>query len=108
MICIFSDLSLLNLCTFVVSFRTRVIKAANNIEALLPPEARAPTVLPVTADSNQSIQQPEHRIKERTARRYRENGADKMLNHEALQTFVVGRKTALREELLKAMPAKFM
>jgi hypothetical protein len=94
----------------VVNCRAALRKAADNIEALLPLEARAITenrcgaeMIVIAAFNNLDIA-----IKERTARRYKEEGATKMLNQVALQTFVAGLKTALRQELLKAMPGKII
>ena len=94
----------------VVNFRTRVIRAIDDIEALLPPEGRAP---------RQDRYGPEIRalagfnalavnVKEETARRYMVDGATIMLNHVALQIFVAGLRQAIREEMMKAMPPTFL
>ena len=94
----------------VVDFRTRVIRAIDDIEALLPPEGRIPRQDRYGQEINgiAAFAALNAAVKEGAARRYMVDGATLMLNHVALQIFVAGLRQAIREELMKAMPPTFL
>ena len=91
----------------VVAYYTRVIRAINDIEALLPAAQRADAriALPdeiIALNGFNGLAAP---IRNETAQNIGNVGITIALNHVGMQMFVAGLKSNFRDKMLEAMPA---
>ena len=91
----------------VTHFHTKVCKALDDMEALLPNAARVPNPLdyPAALRARAEFTALPAAEKEEAAFNYQRRGITNCMNHVGLQIFVANMKPSLRNDLLKNMPA---
>lgn len=91
----------------ICDYHTKVCKAIDDIEALLPAAARTPNAndYPEALRTNAAFAALNADLKQRGAQNFQNRGLTNAFNHVGLQIFVANMKPNIRSELMKTMPA---